>query len=137
MLGALATKLQVSSNGTESSDEREHLLMAAGAAVFHARHGFGNKSARSEPVVLKGARKVAAAAVSAAIADSLQGAIEADQKWADAHSRARGRASHLWEKKMSIHEREAMAAHFAGTSTVEGLQWEIDSGNLATHEVNK
>ena len=135
LLRSLATKLQLSGNGTDQSEEREHLLMAAGAAVFHARHGFANTSARSEPIVLKGARKVAAAAISAAIADTLQGAMDEDGKWEAAHSRARSKAAFVWEKKMSVHEREAIAAHFAQTSSVEGLQWEIDSGNLATHEV--
>ena len=87
--------------------------MAAGAAVFHARHGFGNASAKTQPdVVLKGARKAAAAAISTAVADSLQSAMRVDQKWRAVHATARDRASHVWTKKMSLHEREVLTTYY-------------------------
>ena len=131
LLGTLALMLHLPGNG----GEREHLLMAAGAAVFHARHGFGNASAKTNSVVLRGARNTAAAAISTAVADSLQDALLADQKWGAVHAAASGSAAHVWTNRMSVHEREAIVADFAQTGSVEGLQWEIDSGNYAAHEV--
>ena len=54
-----------------------------------------------------------------------------DDKWGAIHEVARGKASHLWERKMSHHEREVIVAHHAQTSRVEGVQWEHDTGTHA------
>ena len=109
------------------------LLQPAGSAVYHARHGLGGAPS-ARPRTLRAALAAPAARITAILADELHGAMLDDGKIAAHHEGAWADAQHMWETKIPLHEREALAAEQASVHTHEGLHWELAAGRIGEHE---